>query len=412
MGHLRAGAENHPRMKAQCCRAPRCGGSLRTLLETGEHPVSNGYVRVGMVAAVKPLTLARCERCKLLQLAGTFSESDLAAAVPKWVRYGEPEAHLDQVASVLADLLGNDRTRTVAGLSYIDQSLQDRLRTMGFEQQHSLDVLNGVEPTNRCSIESVLAGIQGGSWHSDGRRFDLLLARHVFDHVRDLEAFCRFVRASLAEHGRVVLEVPDSTPDIVARNPLMLWEGHASYFSPRSLRRTLEASGLRVITQRQFAPGGHALLWAVCAPAVDEPDESSISEMPDLDEAAIDEFVHAFAPNRNALRDAMSQIRARYAKVVMLGAGHIGNLFLNLHGLGRYIDCVLDDDARKSGLLLPGSQLPIQPGSAVAGLDDLFILMAVNPAIEERVIDKWRQQIPNAAFGSIFSQSPRSITRH
>jgi hypothetical protein len=412
MDHLRPGVENYPRMKAEHCRAPRCGGDLRTLLETGEHPVSNGYIGTGTVAPRKPVTLCQCEHCNLLQLAGTFSESALAAAVPGWVRYGEPEAHLDEVATLISQLLDGDRQRTIAGLTYIDQSLQDRLLTLGWENQAALDVINGASPQDRCSIETTLAGIAGGTWHPDGRRFDLLVARHVFDHVRDIVTFSRFARSCLTDHGLVMIEVPDSTTDVATRNPLMLWEGHASYFSSRTLLATLESAGLNVVAHRRFAPGGHALLWAVCKVDGVGSVEQSTPAADDIPAASMDDFVRSFFPNRDALRAAMSRIRSHYANVAMLGAGHIGNLFLNLHGLGGYLDCALDDDARKSGLLLPGSQLPIRPGTALAGQDGLFILMAVNPAIEERVIGKWRQQSPDAAFGSIFPQSPYSILRH
>jgi hypothetical protein len=45
----------------------------------------------------------------------------------------------------------------------------------------------------------------------------------------------------------------------------------------------------------------------------------------------------------------------------------------------------------------------------LAGHEDLFILMAVNPAVEERVIERWRQQNPTAVFGSIFPQSSRNV---
>lgn len=396
-------------MSSRACRVPHCGGTLTFLLETGEHPVSNGYVREGENAPRKPLTLGHCSSCGLIQLHNTFAETELATAVPAWVRYNEPEAHLDEVASILADLLQNDTTRTVAGLTYIDQSLQDRMKKAGWQDQAGIDVLNGASALERCSIEQMLDGVQTNRWGKAGQKFDLLLARHVFDHTRDMTAFLQFIRTSLTSRGLVVFEVPNSIMDIEAKNPLMLWESHANYFTPATFLQTLEAGGLKVMSHREFSPGGPSVLVAVCA-AENVAHESS-SDMADVSGEALAAFAAHFQPNREALRLKLGALRSQHAVMAMLGAGHIGNLFLNLHDLGGFLDCAVDDDARKSGLLLPGSQLPIRSSATLAGVDGLFVLMAVNPAVEERVLERWRQQNPGAVFASIFPQSPRSVLK-
>ena len=395
-------------MSLAACRVPGCGGAISTLLETGEHPVSNGYILKGQEPLRKPLTLCQCPSCGLLQLAGTLSETDLAAAVPDWVRYNEPEAHLDEVTDLLGSLMAGDRGRHIAGLTFIDQSLQDRLKKAGWESQAAVDMINGADPASRCSIETMLAGIQSGRWQEGERRIDLLLVRHVFDHTRDMAAFVSFIRSCLSEDGLVMFEVPNSIPDIEARNPLMLWESHANYFTPHSLLSTLEIVGLKVVAHRQYLPGGSPVLVVVCAP-VAVPSGNEAQEANDVSEHAVKTYVDSFAPNRVMLQNKLKALRERHAKVVMLGAGHIGNLFMNLHDLGCFLDCAVDDDSRKSGLCLPGSCLPIQAGSMLAGHEDLFILMAVNPAVEERVIERWRQQNPTAVFGSIFPQSSRNV---
>jgi hypothetical protein len=229
----------------------------------------------------------------------------------------------------------------------------------------------------------------------------------VLDHARDLGAFCSFIRSCLTVDGLAVFEVPSAIDDIAARNPLMLWESHANHFTPRTLVHTLESGGLNVVAFRQFAVGGPPLLVVVCSPA--QTQTAFPGQLEDVSEAALKAYGSAMEPDRGVLQRKMAALRERHAKAVMLGAGHMGNLFLNLNGLGRFLDCAVDDDARKSGLLLPGSRLPIQAGSTLAGVDDLFILMAVNPAVEEKVIARWRQQNPHAVFASIFPQSGRSI---
>lgn len=394
-------------MSASACRVPGCRGAVEIVLDAGAHPVSNGYVRADQEPLYRPLKLCRCAGCGLVQFVGTFTEEELAGAVPDWVRYNEPEAHLDEFAGWLGDLMKQDRSRHVAGLTSLDQSLQDRLKKAGWESQTAVDIENGVDADVRCSIEAMLAGVHGRLWKPPGRKCDLLLVRHVFDHVRDFSAFCSFIRSCVNAHGLVVFEVPSAIRDIEARNPLMLWESHANHFTPRTLVRTLESAGLNVRAFRQFSVEGPPLLGVVCSP--EQRATVCAEQLEEVSDAALKAYVSAFEPNGEMLRKKMAALRQQHANAVMLGAGHMGNLFLNLHGLGRYLDCAVDDDPRKSGLLLPGSRLPIQAGSPLAGIDDLFILMAVNPAVEEKVITRWRQQNPSAVFASIFAQSSRSV---
>jgi hypothetical protein len=257
----------------------------------------------------------------------------------------------------------------------------------------------------------MLAGVQSGRWqHGDGK-IDLLLARHVLDHTRDTATFFAFIRSCLADGGMVVFEVPSSISDIEAMNPLLLWESHAYYFTPCTLLTTLESAGFNVVACRQYMPGGQPVLVVVCSVGGKHAEKDGWQAV-DVKPDSLKNFVEHFQSNREKIRQKLKVTRERHGKVVMLGAGHIGSLFLNLHDLGGFLDCVVDDDARKSGLFLPGSCLPIQPFSTLAGINDLFVLTSVNPAVEERVIQRWRRQNPSAVFESIFPQSSRSILSH
>jgi hypothetical protein len=105
----------------------------------------------------------------------------------------------------------------------------------------------------------------------------------------------------------------------------------------------------------------------------------------------------------------MRVLRSEFSVIALLGAGHIGNLFLNLHDLAEFLDFAVDDDPRKSGLKLPGSGLAIWTGGSLAGTSKLLILLAVNPSSEDRTIARLQPLHPTARFASIFASSTNYI---
>ncbi len=388
---------------------------MAVLLQAGAHPVSNGYLSAGEASApARDLTLGRCESCGLLQLCSPFSQAELAARVPAWVKYGEPEEHLDDLARIIADLFPGHGGRPLktATTSYIDQSLAERLKAAGKGTAASLEDMQrpaGDAPAS-TAVEQVLLGIEGGDLTFSQGPFDLMLARHVLDHVRSLAAFAAVIRAGLSDSGLVVFEVPDSTPYLEAADHLMLWESHAWYFQPQTFPVALAALGFSVVWSRRCAIPGGAVMVAICRKSgALGAAQSSATEPSPVDQEVARPLIDSFERDKAKVRTRMEHLRATSGPLAMIGAGHMGSLFLNIYGLGPLFDCVIDDDPRKAGLRLPGSGLPIVPASQIGLRGIRTAMMAINPASEDKVLTRLQGQWSHLQFTSMARSSPRSI---
>jgi N-acetylglucosaminyldiphosphoundecaprenol N-acetyl-beta-D-mannosaminyltransferase len=75
--------------------------------------------------------------------------------------------------------------------------------------------------------------------------FDLVVAFHALEHLRDPGNFLRASRDVLAPGGQIVMEVPDADADWGAWN--FVHPAHLSYFTVRSISRLAMRSGLRLV---------------------------------------------------------------------------------------------------------------------------------------------------------------------
>ncbi|MGB0909678.1 MAG: hypothetical protein ACPGYT_04900, partial [Nitrospirales bacterium] len=90
----------------------------------------------------------------------------------------------------------------------------------------------------------------------------------------------------------------------------------------------------------------------------------------------------------------------------LVGAGHAGIMFINLHNLTEYIECAIDENLNKVGLFLPGSKLPICSVTDLKNSLVKFFLLSVPPEIEEQVIKKIQGKLgKDVRFVSIFPGS-------
>jgi 2-polyprenyl-3-methyl-5-hydroxy-6-metoxy-1,4-benzoquinol methylase len=80
-----------------------------------------------------------------------------------------------------------------------------------------------------------------------GRRFDLVVASHVLEHVGEPVAFLEAVRTLLAPAGVAWISVPNvRSPEAALPGWTSYEPYHLTYFGPAQLRRAMERAGLRI----------------------------------------------------------------------------------------------------------------------------------------------------------------------
>ena len=109
---------------------------------------------------------------------------------------------------------------------------------------------------------------------------------------------------------------------------------------------------------------------------------------------------------RGEYREWLAACRQKGEKVAFLGAGHRVAAFINFFGLKDELWFVVDDDPNKQGLRMPGSRLPIRPGSALAEEGVRCCLLGVRPGNEEKVFQRHQPFLSGGGkFFSIFPDS-------
>ena len=388
----------------RCCGRDGCAREL----DLGQQPVTNRF----LTAQDEPeyrhrLTFRVCDFCGTAQL-GHAAPAEEVRPRYDWIAYNEPEGHLDDLADALARLPGLPRTASVWGATYKDDSTLRRLAERGFVNGRPADVIADWKLPSDAGVESLQAAITPNSARRVVERHgqaDLLIFRHALEHAHDIRTLLDGLKALVAPGGRIVFEVPDATRALERCDYSTLWEEHLFYFTPATLEACLRSGGFEVELCRRYPYTLEDSLVAVARPS----DKVAVGEPPIREISRAAEFIERF-DDEVAKHQAQLSRLSNSGSVALLGAGHLSATYLNVLGLTRYVDFVVDDSPHKQGLFMPGSRLPILPSSALIERDARLCLMSVRPEIEEAVIRK------NAAFtsrggrlASIFPDSPYTL---
>ncbi len=208
---------------------------------------------------------------------------------------------------------------------------------------------------------------------------DLIVCRHVLEHIENPRAFIADLRRVIGNHRQptVYFEVPNA---LWTLRDLGIWDiiyEHCSYFTPASLVYLFEASGFETLDVREEF-GGQFL--AIEARPVRSRSTSSASTR--LDFARMMQDVTAFGDNYRA---KVTHWRARLADLaqqgkctVVWGAGSKGVTFLNIFRDQSSIDYVVDINPRKQGKYVAGSgQKVVDPSFLRSCRPDVVLVMNV-----------------------------------
>jgi len=186
---------------------------------------------------------------------------------------------------------------------------------------------------------------------------DVVVCRHVIEHVPDPVALMRLVRGALVNSAdaRVFFETP--CVEWILRNRV-IWDffyEHCSYFTAQSLTTAFERGGFRVEDVRHIFGGQYLWLEArLGAEARSEVSRDARSILRQTEELAASET--EVTRRWSATIDDL----LRRGKVALWGAGAKGVTFANLLDGGRTrLDCVVDLNPQKQGHFIPGTGHPI-----------------------------------------------------
>ena len=224
------------------------------------------------------------------------------------------------------------------------------------------------------------------------QRADLIVCRHVLEHIEDPDAFLAQVRRAVGEQQSVVFfEVPNALWTLRRGGIWDVIYEHCSYYSPSSLARLFRRHGFRVLAVNEVFGGQFLTIEATPAGGEQAADAAGDNgHTPDgraaigaEDLLALTADARAFAANYAAKRDEWrARLRALAAagqRGVVWGAGSKGVTFLNATGAGEEIVAVVDINPRKQGKYVAGTgQRIVAPADLPALRPDFVIIMNAN----------------------------------
>jgi hypothetical protein len=219
---------------------------------------------------------------------------------------------------------------------------------------------------------------------------DLVLARHVLEHIYQPAEFIQGLRRTLGERldALVFFEVPNL--GYILRDTAV-WDviyEHYSYFSAGSLTTLFTGHGFQVLRTAEAYADQFLSIEARPSPAgplaAGRPDAREVEELA----GRVERFAAESQGKMARWREQLDRLHAQGRRVALWGAGSKGISFLNMLGARGEVECVVDINPRKLGKYVTGAGQPIVSpemlkGTASARQPDTIIVM--NPIYQQEI---------------------------
>ncbi len=374
------------------CRV--CGAeNWHTFLDLGQVPLANSFMTDPSVTEeCFPLALMSCRVCRLVSLTHVVDAGHLY----DHYCYLSPTSRV--VHTHMAGLvwhfereLGLDSDSFVVEIGSNNGDQLAKFEPFGC-------ALLGVEPAQNIAEQARDRGIDtlgefftadlAARVRAERGPADLVLARHVIEHVDDLHGLIAGVRDLLAPDGLFALEVPYLVELMTSRSFDAMYHEHLSHFLVGTLRRLLETSGLRVIDVAEFdVHGGSIVLTAALESSRHETNVDNVDTKIAAEVAAgmycddtYDDFVEVVDDLRSSLRTTLRELTDAGYVVAGYGASAMGVTLLTTSRVPPdTLEFCSDTTPEKQGTWLPELRTPvISPEEARARRPNVYVLLARN----------------------------------
>jgi SAM-dependent methyltransferase len=365
------------------CRA--CGGDgLRTFATSPQIPVNNARVFDDRDDARRvpsgALELALCPACGFIQNV-RFD--------PALVRYDatyEEQQSYSPTFAAFADALAGEvierfglRGKRVVEIGCGKGDFLASVCERGGNVGLGLDPTADPERLSPAAAQRVTLRREFFGPHTGAIDADAVICRHTLEHIADVRAFVRDLRASLAGSPgvRVLCEVPDVGRVLHDGAFWDVYYEHCSYFTPGSLARLFRDCGFAVDDVRLAFEDQYVLLEARIAGG-DGPSAvpEAAEESPESLRALVDRYAARVTAETRGWAERILAARARGERVAIWGSGSKCVAFLSETGTAGAVDAVVDINPHRQGRYLPATGIVVSaPEALAAAPPDLVVVM-------------------------------------
>lgn len=352
-----------------------CGGAhARLAMRLDDMPRWNHrLLRPSEVAADKPAIISvwRCDACGFVFLRPQLADDYYDDYVNAPSRSSQAQRFQETQATEFVRRFGLEG-KSVLEVGCGDGFFLAALQRAGAE-------VHGIEPSAaqaRLALDRGLSVVQGFLTEQPLRPslFDGFATRQVLEHVVDMQAFLRAIRAQLRPDAVGLVEVPNLDKLVAQRRFFDFIPEHVNYFSPRTLEMVLGLAGFEVL---EVSP-------------VDG-DESLRAMVRVSTPADFGAVMHTVETLRTAVDGFVSRCRAEGRTVALWGAGGKGLGILAVAD-SRGIDLLVDGDPAKRGMVTPVSHLQVHSPDEILERG-IGAVVVIAPAYEREIGQQLRQDM-------------------
>jgi len=392
--------------RCQICESDR----VKILLDCPPQPLCNRFVAdIGLEEYRHPLTLGQCQECALIQIIQPVPDEEIVPRL-KWLSYKEPQDHIGDLADLIRSLPNITTDSIVCGISYKDDTLLEALAGRGLSRTWRIapkeDLGIAIPGAGGETVQAYLTPDAAKRLVRQHGQADIIIARHIYEHASDTGRLLRAVKQLLAPSGYIVFEVPDCTEVLSARDYTMLWEEHILYFTPDTFKASFGLADLSLRHYRSYPYPVEDALVAIAQVGKDSKPTVLASDILGSELATGATYAGGLQGCAENVRRLLKEHRDAKGKIAVFGAGHLTCTYINLMGIGDYIDFVIDDNPNKKGLYMPGSCLPICGSDLLVSGEVDLCLLGLRPEAEPKIIERNKAFLDGGGtFASIFPTS-------
>lgn len=358
-----------PQKACRICANP----VLLPVLSLGESPLANNLTTPDNKHTVDfyPLEMVYCPTCHLCQLSYvTPPEKMFKHYVYVTSTTTTFKEHFNEFAETLAkefELKANSLVVDVGSndgllLSYLKNK---GIRVMGVEPAENIVSIarkNGVDTICDFFTESTVNDIL----RIKGKA-DVITANNVFAHINSIKDVVKNVKLLMKDDGVFCVEVQyllDTLQKLTFDN---IYHEHLSYYSLLALNEFFKRQDMEVFKVQHVNSHGGSIRVFVQRKGGARPIETSVAETLARErEAGLDRYetYQKFAQEVYAIRtrfqNFVNNVKADGKRLVGYGAPAKATTFLNFCGIDKNaLEYVIEDNALKHGLTIPGVNIPI-----------------------------------------------------
>ncbi len=338
-----------------------------------------------------PVHFHYCNNCGLLQIHDTIQPDILYDAETYSTSFQKPR-HIDEL---ITTVVAYKSPGAVLDVGCNDGSLLKSLKGHGF------NILVGIEPNSHAAVIAkegfqniyvdYLTSSSSESLLKKHAKFDFIFARHVLEHVTDLEDFFASLNMLLLPDGLFIMELPHVETGFAFGNPVILWEEHVNYFTEDLVHAMFRRYGFEVLDKRYYAFGGGSVAFIARRIL---PETLNLAKAKSFSLSYYQGYADRIHILKEDINSLLTLAKSRNYEVAIYGAAPRSCTMINYIKCGANIDFVIDDRADIHNRYMPGTDKPIHSLSETnLGSKKPLVLLGVGAENEYKVLEKLKAKL-------------------